>query len=76
MSKIDNNTFVRFIMNDMTSDELRYVEDELIKDNEGLSIIACSISLWDTKANALDIVGDVICEKNSSEDRVTLHMSQ
>lgn len=70
MSKIDNNTFVRFIMNDMTSDELRYVEDELIKDNEGLSIIACSISLWDTKANALDIVGDVICKKNSSEDRV------
>lgn len=70
MSRIDDNTFVKFILNDMTEDELRKTESELLKEGEGDTILACASALWDTTPNALDMVGDVKEKNSSSEDRI------
>ena len=69
MGKIDNNTFVRFIMNDMTKEEQQETESQLLKDNEGAAILACSTALWSTTPHALDIIGDVKTKINSEKDR-------
>lgn len=69
MSKIDDNTFVRFIMNDLTKEEMQETETQLQKDGEGVAILACSTALWETTPQAIDIVGDVKRKITSIKDR-------
>lgn len=72
MNKIDDNTFVRFILNDMTQEELRKTESELLKAGEGATILACSSALWGITPHAFDIVGDVKVKNSSHEDRIKI----
>lgn len=68
-SKIDDNTFVRFIMNDMTREEMQHTEDQLLRDGEGAAVLVCSTAIWNTTPNALDIIGDKQSINNSEKDR-------
>lgn len=69
MNNIDDNIFLKFIMNQMSHDELINVEENLLKAGEGSAILACTSSIWDTIHDALDIVGDITSKETLKKDR-------